>query len=302
MTEFVSHVDACDFARSYFPTKWPMYRLKFQTDHRQKDNIRMYLVDVWKHLGHENIPLGWVYNTAGVYRIAIDDSLERYVGASAVLTEVLKYFEESTRLYKDILQDDESKYYSGLLNSVRKDNYNTLPTLPVSAIEKIKPRYGEELDQSLAKTAKAVFVREHGNKYSWGMYMKKLPDNVDIYPVRKRNGLYVLKTKLNKFEKDDITQADDKFSLAGRYQRNPLMFSSEHSLDSSSLSTMARAHREVETERRYNAHFPLDSAHPKFDTLSPTTQKLIILREKKIRGKHIHDHHGHYDKHKKILK
>jgi len=285
MDNFESHSAACDFARSYFLEKFPKYQLKFQTNQHNKDNIRIYLVDNWLlSPGFENVPLGWIYNTGdGRFKIAIEASLEKYLGSSTALTEVRHDFEQSTIQYEEILKEDEKIYYTSLLNSVRRDKYDTLPCLVQQEQKTSRTMNFEELDSDLVQAANAVFVRGHGNKYEWGAYMKKLPNTIQVYPLRKRNGKFSGKfaSRLPAFSKDGNGSIEEKFSLPGRYERNPLVFSTEQSLDSSSLSTMARAYHEVEIDRRKHAHFPLDSSHPKFDSLSPTTQKLLILREKK---------------------
>jgi hypothetical protein len=269
---FENHVSACNFVKIFFESKFPQYRIKLQTKKQSKNNIRIYFVDNWKStIGHENIPAGWIFRNAdGLFYISVEQDLDKYLGKSDKLSEVFKLFEAPSKLYAAMLIDDEVKYYASLQDSPQAKN----------SLSTESTKYENDItDARLVQAAHAVFVREHGNRYSWGAYMKRIPPYVEVYPKKGWRGQYVgqFKYKLCLFDKHAET-ADDKVSLPGRFNksRQPLEL---ESIDSSSISTMAWAVKEIEADKRLQSYFPLDTLHPKFSSLSPTTQKMLALRQ-----------------------
>lgn len=111
--------------------------------------------------------------------------------------------------------------------------------------------------------------------------LKQAPKSLKLTSTKCDDGSYKLKSEVSLPRRSEVVAR--KAGLMREYLpqeprlRRKFRVAPNDEISHSSDSTMCRAFRMLAADSRRNSYFPLDSTHPKFENLTPTTQKLVVM-------------------------
>lgn len=266
MITFETHAEACSYAKRYFSKKFPSFNVKLQTIEAFRYNICISLVSQYAlGEGNDTVMIAWIFTYNNVFMIGIEKAIVNYSGLDGVIVnEIVKDFEMSTYLFEKVKLEDEEEYYNILLHSVAKDcvveTSMSTEQLPRPAPSEQTPKIGS----------------------------RRIPQIVKINSVKNRDGTYSFKADFSeKFRHRaraiSVSEGSSAQSKEGNGIPEDAKAVKEENTHIKSAAARALyieeiARKAVEADKARSSFFPLSELHPKFHLLTPTTQKLIKLK------------------------
>lgn len=277
---FETHNIACDYIRTYLSSICPTYNIKFTTRHDFRDNIDVFLTtqfDIGRK--QENIAIACIFLYKKHFLIGIYNNLNKYCIDIAILSKCRYDFKEESKLLEKMIISDEEKYYEILLHTMKQ---------PLSSQKNIHIQQGSNTKVTALATENTILdaslTRKHGNKFSFGIGHRKIPP-IAINSVSMRGGGYKFKPDFSNMPgihklplissssrnvEDEMSSWEISGGNAGIVDKVTLL------TDNTSIEELALSALEQEHDR--HSFFPENDKHPKFQFLTPTTQKLLNMK------------------------